>query len=194
MSLGLFFSCLAGAVLPAVNVVFGEVIDAIAQPDNVEELVNNAVIGMALLGVVGFIVFFLAYFLVAQAGAKVANDFRLAYLAAVLRQDAEFFDHASPGAVAVMLEDSAIDIQEGLSDKFCAAVQGVMMFFFGFAVAFYFGPELSLILCACVPFLIGTVWLLTTYGSEDGIFGKEAYEAAANIASETVLNIRTVSS
>jgi hypothetical protein len=62
---------------------------------------------------------------IAYAGAKIANGFRLRYLDAVLRQDATFFDHAAPGSVSVMLEDAAIDIQEGLSDKFCAAVQGV---------------------------------------------------------------------
>ena len=73
---------------------------------------------------------------------------------AVLRQDATFFDHAAPGSVSVMLEDAAIDIQEGLSDKFCAAVQGVCQLVAGFAVAFYFGPELSAVLCACVPPMI----------------------------------------
>ena len=76
-SLGIFFSCLAASVLPAINIVFGEIIDAIAQPDNVEEMVNNAVIGMLVLAVVGFTFFFLAYFLAAWSGARIANDFRL---------------------------------------------------------------------------------------------------------------------
>jgi len=81
------------------------------------------------------------------------------YLDAVLRQDATFFDHAEPGSVSVMLEDAAVDIQEGLSDKFCAAVQGVFQLIAGFAVAFYFGWQLSLVLCACVPALIGVTYV-----------------------------------
>ncbi|GMI25951.1 hypothetical protein TeGR_g2851, partial [Tetraparma gracilis] len=189
---GNIMALFAGATLPAINIVFGEIIDAIAAPDNVSTLVNNAVIGMCVLAGFGFVSFFLAYSMIAYAGAKIANGFRLRYLDAVLRQDATFFDHAAPGSVSVMLEDAAIDIQEGLSDKFCAAVQGVCQLVAGFAVAFYFGPELSAILCACVPLLIAVTYLLTTYGSEDGIFGKEAYSAASNIASETILNIKTI--
>ena len=75
-----------------------------------------------------------------------------------------------------------------------AAVQGVFQFFFGFAIAFYFGPLLTLVLLACVPILGLLTTAMFMWGSEDGIFGKEAYEVASSVANEAIANIRTVAS
>jgi len=194
MSIGIFGTFLAGATLPGINVVFGEVTDAISSPANISELVGVACRNMGILAVFGFASFFVAYYCVAKAAARIANGWRVVYLDAVLRQDAAFFDSQEQGSISMTLADGALDIQNGLSDKMAAAMQGIFQLIVGFAIAFWFGPLLSLVVLAASPLLVVTTYLLTTYGSEDGIFGKEAYESAANIASETMSNIRTVMS
>ena len=167
-------------------------IDAIAQPVEVKELVEDPVINMSILGIYGFTTFFLAFFAAGASAAKIANSYREEYLEAVLRQDGAFFDHNEPGAISLMLSDAAIDIQAGLADKWASAIQGIFQLVFGFGIAFYYGPLLSLVLLACMPLLIGVTTAMVTWGSEDGMYGKEAYNKAASIASETLSNVRTV--
>ena len=147
---------------------------------------------MVFLAFFGFAAFFVAYWACAKAASRIANRWRVVFLEAVLRQDAEFFDGQEQGSLSMQLAEGAIDIQNALGDKFAAASQGVFQLVAGFAVAFYYGPLLSLVVLAVSPLLAAVTYGMTTYGSADGIFGKEAYEAAANIAIETFSNIRTV--
>lgn len=85
-----------------------------------------------------------------------------------------------------MLSDSAMAIQSGLSEKFAQAIQGFFQFVFGFAIAFYFGPILALVLLSCVPILALITTAMFMWGSEDGIFGKEAYETASVSAARCI--------
>ena len=125
MSIGIFGTFLAGATLPGINVVFGEVTDAISSPANISELVGVACRNMGILAVFGFASFFVAYYCVAKAAARIANGWRVVYLDAVLRQDAAFFDSQEQGSISMTLADGALDIQNGLSDKMAAAMQGI---------------------------------------------------------------------
>ena len=53
--------------------------------------------------------------------------------------------------------------------------------FFGFAVALYYGPLLSGVVLALSPLLVAVTYGMTTYGAEDGIYGKEVRAERANI-------------
>ena len=46
---GLFFCVISSATMPAINIIFGDVVDAIAEPINVADLVNTSVRAMAIL-------------------------------------------------------------------------------------------------------------------------------------------------
>ena len=172
-ALGCFGCVAAAAVLPAINIVFGELMDTISSPTDIAVVMQRAVYGMCGLAGAGFVTFFTGYFCIAYAASNIANAFRIEYLKAVLRQDATFFDAAMPGAISLTLSDAALDIQTGLSDSFAGAVQGVFQFFFGFAVAFYFGWRLSLVLLGCTPALIAVTVALFKFGVEDGVFGRK---------------------
>jgi len=190
--LGFIFSIICSATMPAICIAFGDVIDSIAKPINTTEVLRDSVIFMALIGVYGLVTFFFAFFFAGWAASRIANSFRVQFLDAVLRQDATFFDRASPGSISLVLSDGAFDIQNGLADKFAGAIQGFCQFVFGFGIAFYYNLLLPLILLGCVPLLGGLSWAMTTWGASDGIFGKEAYGRAASIASETLSNFRTI--
>jgi len=190
--LGVFFSVLSAATMPSINIVFGDLIDSVANPIAVEELVNKGVRAMVVIGCYGFVTFFFSFYMCGYAATNIANGFRMRYLESLLHQDMEFFDHAEPGSLTMMMSDSAMTIQSGISDKFAQAIQGFWQFIFGFAIAFYFGPMLSLVLLGCVPILGLITTALFMWGEEDGIFGKAAYEQAAEIATEAISNVRTV--
>jgi ABC-type multidrug transport system fused ATPase/permease subunit len=99
---------------------------------------------------------------------------------------------------SVRLQKYSIPLAHGCiytrSEKFAQGIQGLFQFMFGFAIAFYFEPRLSGVLLACVPVLGLVTTAMFMWGSEDGIFGKEAYESASTIANEAMSNIRTVAS
>jgi len=192
LCIGIFFCIAMSATMPSINLIFGDLIDGAASPVNTSDVMRTALIGMVLLAVYGFCTFFIGFSMCGLAAARIANGFRNNYMEAVLRQDAIFFDHSEPGSLNTVLSDAAFDVQNGLSDKFAAMLQGIFTFVFGFAIAFYYGPLLSLVLLACTPVLVGIMTLLITWGSEDGQYGKEAYEHAASIAVEALSNVRTV--
>lgn len=192
--LGCFFCFASSATMPAINIVFGDVIDAIAQPLDVEKIVATGVRALSILAVYGFVTFFLSFWCCGQAAGNLANAWRMQYLEALLKQDMTFFDNAQPGSLTMGLSDSAMTLQAGLADKFAQMLQGVFQFMFGFAIAFWFGPKLAGVLLACVPLLGLVTTAMFTWGSEDGLFGKEAYESASTIANEAMTNIRTVMS
>ena len=125
MTVGIFGTFLAGATLPGINIVFGDVTDAIASPANISELVGRACRDMGILAIFGYFAFFMAYYCVTKAAARIANGWRVVYLVAVLRQDAAFFDGQEQGSISAQLADGALDIQNGLSDKMAAALQGI---------------------------------------------------------------------
>lgn len=180
--------------MPAINIIFGDVVDAIAAPIDVGPLVDKSVRAMAILAVYGFVTFFLSFLFAGYAAANIANAWRMQYLEKLLVQDMAFFDTAEPGSLTLMLSDSAMAVQAGLSEKLVQAVQGFFQFLFGFAIAFYFEPQLAAVLLACVPVLGLVTTAMFMWGSEDGIYGKEAYEVASTIANECMSNIRTVAS
>ena len=193
-AIGIFFSVVSSATMPAINVIFGDVVDAIAQPIDVAAIVNQSVRAMAILGVYGFVTFFLSFLCCGTAAGNIANAWRMEYLDRLLVQDMTFFDTSEPGSLTLMLSDSAMAIQSGLSEKFVQCLQGFFQFVFGFAIAFYFEPQLAAVLLACVPVLGLVTTAMFMWGAEDGIFGKEAYETASTIANEAMSNIRTVAS
>lgn len=194
LSLGTLFCVAMSATLPSINIIFGDLIDAVASPVNVREVMRTALVGMVSVAAYGFTTFFLGYALCGWAAARVANGFRSRFLDAVLRQDAAFFDvHAGPpGALSLALTDSAFEIQNGLADKYAAMLQGGFQFLFGLGVAFYYGPLLTLVLLSCAPALAAVMTLLIMWGAEDGVLGKEAYASAAAIATEALSHVRTV--
>jgi len=192
LCIGIFFCIAMSATMPAINLVFGDLIDGAASPVSTADVMRTALIGMASLGVYGFVTFFIGFSMCGLAAARIANGFRNNFMEAVLKQDAIFFDHTEPGSLNTVLSDAAFDVQNGLSDKFAAMLQGIFTFVFGFGIAFYYGPLLSLVLLACTPVLVGIMTLLITWGSEDGQYGKEAYENAAAISIEALSNVRTV--
>ena len=55
----------------------------------------------------------------------------------------------------LMLSDAEFDIQNGIVDKFAAILQRIFQFRIGFAVAFNYGPLMSLVLLAYVLVLMG---------------------------------------
>eukprot|EP00605_Chrysophyceae_sp_TOSAG23-4_P002622 GSChrysophyteH1.ASY1.ANO1.2894.1 assembled CDS len=160
--LGVLGTVAAGACLPSMNVVFGEVTDAISSPADISNMVNDAVVRMILLACLACAAFFIAYYPMSLGASRIANNWRVAYLEAVMRQDAVFFDSQTEGSIALTLSEGPVDIQMAISDKFAMCLQGGFQFIAGFAIAFYYGWELTLVIFAACPLLAFITYLVAT--------------------------------
>ena len=100
---------------------------------------------------------------------------------------------AKPGAVVVSLTEDTMDYETGIAVKLGEGVQALSGFVSGIIVAFYFSWEITLVSLIAVPMMsVGFGIMLASGVGEDGVTGKKAFEAAANIATETLGAMRTV--
>lgn len=73
------------------------------------------------------------------AGSRQASRVRRRYLAALLQQDMRFFDtHAASGLLHTLREEAVV-LQEAMSDKLGAFIQGVVCFVGGMVSALFSG-------------------------------------------------------
>ena len=187
---------IVGCGFAAMNLVFGEMIDDLAAPaGSVLDMINETIyIMLALAGIMG-VTAFIAMSSIPYAAARIANNVRMEYLRAVLRQDMEFFDTAKPGAVVAAISEDTMDFELGISTKFGEGIQALTGVISGIAVAFYFSWEVTLVCCGAVPIMtIGFVVMMGAGVDEDGVTGKKAFEGASNVAAETLSAMRTVMS
>jgi len=106
---------------------------------------------------------------------------------AVLAQDMEFFDESKPGEIVAALAEYTMDFEEGLQATFGGLG--------GLVVALYFSWQITLMCLVTVPIMAFSFYMILQSGAgNDGLLGKEAYEAAANIADETLSSMPTIAS
>jgi ATP-binding cassette subfamily B (MDR/TAP) protein 1 len=196
MCVGVTLQLIVGCGFSALNIVFGEILDDLANPsgsvmDNVSFMLY---IMFTMAGIFGVTALF-AMSSIPYAAAKITNKLRMAYLQAVLRQDSTFFDLAQPGQVVSAMSVDTLDFENGISVKFGEGLQAMAGCVSGLAVAFYFSWRVSLVCATMVPVMAAAFGIMLSAGvDEDGVTGKAAFEGAANVASENLSSMRTVAS
>jgi len=178
------------------NLVFGEVLDDLSSPS---ESILSSTIGtikiMAVLAAVFGAAAFIGMSFIPFGAARITNRVRNAYVKAVLAQDMEFFDESKPGEIVAALAEYTMDFEEGLSIKLGEGLQATAGGLGGLVVALYFSWQITLMCLVTVPIMAFSFYMILQSGAgNDGLLGKEAYEAAANIADETLSSMPTVAS
>ena len=185
---GMVFSAFGGALFPAVNVAFGNLLDSTAVGD-VASQINQAVIAMEIVAVSLGLSLTLGYWLCSWAAARAARNVRTAFVRSMLAQDIKFFESKKAGELATLTGATVNDFQVGLSKKFAEIVQSFFSMAGGFGVGFYFNAQLSGVILACVPLLgFSTYFLIKAI--QDTQKGNVEYDSAGAIATETIGAIR----
>ncbi|KAJ2775774.1 hypothetical protein IWQ57_000184 [Coemansia nantahalensis] len=193
---GVFLSIIDGASLPCFSIVFSRMLTAMAlvDPDEQKRKVDLYAglffmfAGVVFLAVGGRNLCFV------RAGEKITYHVRQDAFAAMLRQDAAYFDRKEngTGALTARLATEANDINKTIGEAFPAFVAGIASIVAGVAIAFTFDWRLTLVILATMPFLV-----IAFYAEGRSVYAsvkvmKSAYEKASQEAAETVANIRTV--
>lgn len=188
LAAGCFFAALGGALFPAINVTFGNLLDSTAVGD-VAGQINAAVIAMEIVALLLGVCLTLGYWFVAWASARASRNMRCAFVRSMLAQDIKFFESKQAGELATLTGATVQDFQLGMAKKFAELVQSIFSLSGGFGVGFYFNAELSGVILACVP-LVGFATFFLIKSIQDLQKGNAEYEAAGAIATETIGAIR----
>ena len=161
-------------------------------PDGVADAMRSAISTLLYITCVMSVSFVCAFAGTMTAASKNVARIRDAYINAVFDMSMDEFDKIDGSLVTNTLDEVANDVYFGTSAKLVELVQGSSMILAGFAVAFYYSWEMTLVLLAGIPPLgIAATLMFKLAGSQDAYMGKEAYQKAGSIASEVLGAMRT---
>ncbi|KAJ2497355.1 hypothetical protein GGH96_005164 [Coemansia sp. RSA 1972] len=195
---GALLAIIDGASLPCFSLVFARMLIAIADTDSVHQKKQVDLYaglffmfaGVAFVAVGGRSLLF------GRAGEKVTCAVRKRVFAAMVRQDAAFFDERTngTGALTARLATEAGDVNKAVGEAFPAFIAGAASVTSGVAIAFSHDWRLTLVILATLPFLTLAFYMegKSVYATTKAM--KRSYEAASQEAAETVANVRTVAS
>jgi len=185
-----FLYTAAGALQPLANIFFG---DSFTEAPTMQTYWDQ----FAALGYMGIGILF------AQGGAQIAcvvakerqiAEWKKEYLKAILRQDVGWYDCNNPQELSTRMGESIVLIEKALAPGTFFACNALGMGIAGTIIAFVYLWDLTLVVMALSPILLGAVYLMTTVQQKTTKAVQDAYAAAGGVSSETLSGLRTVAS
>ncbi|KAJ3078378.1 ATP-binding cassette, sub-B (MDR TAP), member 4, partial [Quaeritorhiza haematococci] len=185
-----------GVLFPMFSLIFSSILAVFGNPD-IDQMRRDAIfwaLMFLVLAASAFVVNFLQVSLFSITGERLTKRLRDLSFQALMRQEIGFFDEErnSTGVLTARLADDAAQVKGLTGQLMGTLLQAFVTAVSGLTIAFYYGWELTLVILAAVPLLIagGALQLkvLTGFGGK----AKKMYEDAGEIASEVIMNIRTV--
>ncbi|KAL1833030.1 hypothetical protein DCAR_0103079 [Daucus carota subsp. sativus] len=198
MIVGTVGSVANGLCMPLMSVLIGELTDAFGQNQNNNEVVDKVSqvsLKFVYLAAGAGIASFLQVACWMVTGERQAARIRSLYLKTILRQDVSFFDvETNTGEVVGRMSGDTVLIQDAMGEKVGKFTQLVATFIAGFAVAFFKGWLLTLVMLSSIPPLVIAGGMMSLLISKMSSRGQEAYAKAAIVVEQTIGSIRTVAS
>ncbi|XP_068184496.1 bile salt export pump [Antennarius striatus] len=196
MLLGSLGAAVNGSINPIYAVLFSQILGtfAIADLNKQREQINGICVLFCIVALASFFSQFLQGYTFAKSGELLTRRLRKVGFQAMLRQEIGWFDDPrnSPGALTTRLATDASMVQGATGAQIGMIVNSLTSIGASFIIAFYFSWKLTLVIMCFLP-LIGLsgvfqAKMLTGFENED----KKAMEAAGQVSSEALANIRTI--
>ncbi|KAK9766045.1 hypothetical protein K7432_005165 [Basidiobolus ranarum] len=206
MSIGLFAAIIAGAGMPLMTVIFGQMTTMFSSFSRQASVPNGLTDDMIssfrseinkytlyyVYLAIGILVTTYAYMSTwVYAGERQTRKIREAYLAAVLRQDIAWFDKLGAGEVTTRITSDTHLIQDGISEKFPQSCSYVATFISAFIIAFIRNWKLTLVLSCIIPMIAISVGSLNKFTSKFVKRALDHYSISGTLAEEVISSIRT---
>ncbi|KAM3913524.1 ATP-dependent translocase ABCB1-like [Leptodactylus fuscus] len=196
--IGVITAAICGGIYPTFAVIFGKVIGAFSITDEEEKRQRTILLSLMFLtlGVISLIVYVIMGFAFGISGENLTMRLRSLSFKALLRQEIGFFDdHANAvGVLLTRLATDASQVKGATGSRLGLITMTVCTLLTAIIIAFVHGWQLTLLILACIPFLIGANFIrmksMAGHASKD----QKALEEAGRISTEAVENIRTVAS
>ncbi|NWT66232.1 MDR1 protein, partial [Prunella himalayana] len=196
--LGVIAAAVIGAVHPAFAVIFGKIIGAFQETDPVKRSKNTVLLSLIflLLGVIILAAYIIQGFMFGKSGETLTMRLRSLSFRALLQQDIGWYDDQK-NAVGVLLTRLATDasqVKGATGSRLALMTMTVFTLLTAIIIAFVYGWQLTLLILACIPFIVGANAVSASSMSGHAAEDQKALEEAGRISTESVENIRTVAS
>jgi len=187
--IGIITSSANGASMSAFAIMLGTVFDQLNSPSGVA---NTTVLYFVYIGVGTTCAGAMQIFTFSMSSERMTVRLRQRYLAAILKQDIEYFDTSKPGELASAVSENAVLFRDALGDKLGLLFQNGSQFVAGLVVGFVYSWKLTLVILSVTPLLaVGGAFMASSL--RKSVSGQlNAYARAGAIAEETFTLIRTV--
>uniref|UniRef100_A0A8C3LE47 ATP-binding cassette sub-family B member 5 n=1 Tax=Chrysolophus pictus TaxID=9089 RepID=A0A8C3LE47_CHRPC len=190
--LGVIAAAVSGGVHPAFAVIFGKIIGAFQEDDPERRNKNTLVLSLMflLLGVITL------GFMFGKSGEILTMRLRSLSFKALLQQEIGWYDDQK-NAVGVLLTRLATDasqVKGATGSRLGLMTMTVFTLLTAVIIAFVYGWQLTLLILACIPFVIAANAANVSSVSGHAAKDQKALEEAGRVSTESVENIRTVAS
>ena len=191
-----FFSSVQGAMMPMMTIFFADFSDSLS--DSIDPTVARAAISkialkLIFLGICVFVSSTVAIILWSLTGRRQMERFRSEYFRAILSKSATWFDKEKPGRLANGFFEHIGSLVQVYSTKMHLFYQIIAMIIAGFAVGFYKGWLMSLLILASSPMILGMVAFMY-YIAKLEKTQSESYARAGSISDQSFGFVRGVKS
>uniref|UniRef100_A0A8C0EE26 ABC-type xenobiotic transporter n=1 Tax=Bubo bubo TaxID=30461 RepID=A0A8C0EE26_BUBBB len=192
--LGVIAAAVSGGVHPAFAVLFGKIIGVNKEKRNKNTLVLSLM--FLLLGVITLATYIIQGFMFGKSGEILTMRLRSLSFRALLQQEVGWYDDQK-NAVGVLLTRLATDasqVKGATGSRLGLMTMTVFTLLTAIVIAFVYGWQLTLLILACIPFVIATNAARVSSVSGHAAKDQKALEEAGRISTESVENIRTIAS
>ncbi|XP_066928852.1 ATP-dependent translocase ABCB1-like isoform X2 [Clytia hemisphaerica] len=197
MAVGSFFAALVGAFPVLFAFILSELIEVFANPP--EKIREDSKLWALLFLCLGFLDFFGLFFssyLFGKAGEVLTTRLRTKVFTALLRQNISYFDDPKNGTghLTARLATDASNVKGATCSRLNIMIQTIVMGITALTIAFYYSWKLTLLILGFGPLLIfagaAHMKVFTNFAADES---SNLIDASA-IATEAIMNIRTVAS
>ncbi|PWN47170.1 P-loop containing nucleoside triphosphate hydrolase protein [Violaceomyces palustris] len=196
----------SGVPLPLIGMLFGDLIDEFngvtctresgsdssSYQGSFMSAVDDKVVKIAIVASVNFCLIWTYTCCWSYLGERLVRKMREKYLAAVLKQDMEFFDTMKPGEVGTRLSADLLTIQNGTSEKLGIMISAVSYFVTSYIVAFNKLPVLAAQLVSLLPAFGLVSFVGSKYVAKATKRTSDHLSHASSLASEALNNLTVV--
>ncbi|NXA35157.1 MDR1 protein, partial [Eudromia elegans] len=198
VTLGVIAAAVLGGVHPTFAVIFGKIIGAFQETDEAKKSKNTIVLSLMflLLGVISLAAYVVQGFMFGKSGETLTMRLRSLSFRALLQQEIGWYDDQK-NAVGVLLTRLATDasqVKGATGSRLGLMTMTVCTLLTAIIIAFVYGWQLTLLILACIPFVIAANAISARSMSGHAAKDQKALEEAGRISTESVENIRTVAS
>ncbi|KAH9949128.1 P-loop containing nucleoside triphosphate hydrolase protein [Amylocystis lapponica] len=192
-----FFAFITGAVYPAFGIVFAHGVSGFSDPTTKERRFDgdrNALWFFVIAIVITFSLGLQTY-MFSTAGSMLTAKLRSAAFKAILAQDIAFFDKDTntAGSLTSQLSDNPQKVSYLAGITLGGIIQSISTLAVAMVVGLIFSWQLGLVSLACTPLLVTAGYIRLRVTVTRDAASKSAYASSAQLASEAISAIRTVS-
>lgn len=191
-------SIVAGAVLPLMTVIFGQLagvfqgrlVTHTLTASQFTHKLNQFVLYFIYLSIGEFVTIYVSTVGFIYTGEHISGKIREQYLAACMRQNIGFFDRLGAGEITTRITADTNLIQDGISEKVGLTLTAFATFITAFVIGFIKSWKLTLILTSTVVAITAVMGAGSTFIVKYNKKSLEAYAQGGSVAEEVISSIR----